>query len=99
MPPSHPRPEDLSTLAAAVSTTAGHTAEAADHLLDQMVTVGDHATQARVDDVVDAAADVLRELSAGARELTLALAASGSTSRRAEAPIDGVRSLHVEDVR
>lgn len=76
MPPSHPRPEDLATLRAALSATSEHAVTAGDDLLAAMVTVGDHTTQTAVDDLVDTAADVLREISAGCSELALSLAAS-----------------------
>ncbi len=73
MPPSHPRPEDLATLSAALSDTGDHCAAAGEDLLDHLVTVGDHTTQAALEEVVDGAVDVLRELSASSRELVLSL--------------------------
>lgn len=73
MPPSHPRPEDLAVLSSALSDTGDHCAAAGEELLDHLVTVGDHPTQVALEEAVDGAADVLRELSASARELVLAL--------------------------
>lgn len=78
MPPSHPRPEDLTALSAALSATGDHAAGADDEVLDHMVTVGDHTTQAAVEGVVDHAVDALRELSATCRELTLAIGPHGA---------------------
>ncbi len=77
--PSHPRPEDLTALAAALSATADHCTSDGDDLLDHLVTVGDHATQASLESLVDAAVDVLRELSAASRELALAVGAGAGT--------------------
>lgn len=73
MPPSHPRPDDLTALSAALSATAEHSVTAGEELLGHMVTVGDHATQVALEDVVDEAVDALRELSATCRELVLSL--------------------------
>lgn len=81
MPPSHPRPEDLTELSGALSTTSDHCVLASEELLDHMVTVGDHGTQAALEGVVDDAVDALRELSATCRELTLALGPLGATDR------------------
>lgn len=75
MPPSHPRPEDLAALGGVVSATAEHAATAGEQLLDHMVTVGDHSAQAVVDSLIDEAVDVLRELSASCREMSLSLCA------------------------
>lgn len=79
MLPSHPRPEDLVALAGVLSTSGEHAAGAGEDLLDHMVTVGDHATQSAVDDLVDAAVDALREWSASCRELSLVVNAGGSS--------------------
>ena len=45
MPPSHPRPEDLTALGTALSAAAESAATGGEALLDTMVSVGDHATQ------------------------------------------------------
>lgn len=86
MPPSHPRPEDLAALSTALSDTGDHCAEAGEEILDHMVTVGDHSTQAELEDVVDRAADVLRELSATCRELVLSLGPETHVERTASHP-------------
>ena len=85
MPPSHPRPETVSTLVDALSRTGEHCADDGEVLLDHLVTVGDHGTQAALESTVDAAVDVLRELSATHRELALALATDTSPTRRTAA--------------
>ncbi|MEK4241574.1 MULTISPECIES: hypothetical protein [unclassified Janibacter] len=86
MPPSHPRPEDLDALVDALSATGEHTAATGELLLDHLVTVGDHATQRALDGMVDDTVDSLREISAGCRELALAMgpraARSASSSAR-----------------
>lgn len=79
MPPSHPRPEDLTELSGTVSATADHCILASEELLDHMVTVGDHGTQAALECVVDDAVDALRELSATCRELALSFGPWGAT--------------------
>lgn len=88
MPPSHPRPEDLDALVDALSATGEHTAATGELLLDHLVTVGDHATQRVLDGMVDDTVDSLREISAGCRELALALgpraARSASSSVRSD---------------
>lgn len=85
--PSHPRPEDLTALAAALSATADHCTSDGDDLLDHLVTVGDHATQASLEALVDHAVDVLRELAATSRELALAVGAgAGASAGAAERP-------------
>lgn len=89
MPPSHPRPEDLTALSAALSGTGDRCAEAGEELLDHLVTVGDHTTQAALEEVVDGAVDALRELSASCRELVLTLGPK-TTAGRASTP-DGDR--------
>ncbi len=73
MPPSHPRPDDLTALSAALSATADHSVSAGEELLGHMVTVGDHPAQVALEGVVDDAVDALRELSATCRELVLLL--------------------------
>ncbi|WP_068322205.1 hypothetical protein N5P18_11905 [Janibacter terrae] len=88
MPPSHPRPEDLTALGAALSSLAGHAVSADEELLDHMVTVGDRTAQAAVDGLVDDAVDVLRELSSGCREVALSL---GSHARAAAPLAEGAR--------
>lgn len=85
MPPSHPRPADLSALATTLSDTGNHCAEVSEELLDHMVTVGDHTSQAALEAVVDGAVDTLRELSATCQELVLSLGPevhAGRTSDR-----------------
>lgn len=84
MPPSHPGPDDLTALTAALSATAEHSVTAGEELLEHMVTVGDHAAQAALEDVVDGAVDALRELSATCRELALSLRA-GTVPTRSDA--------------
>lgn len=86
MPPSHPRPADLTALSAALSGTGRHCAEAGEELLDHMVTVGDHASQAALEAVVDGAVDTLRELSATCKELVLALGPEAHPGRSAAHP-------------
>lgn len=90
MPPSHPRPEDLTALSASLSATADHAAGAGEEMLDHMVTVGDHATQTALEGVVDDAVDALRELSATCRELSLSIGPHGapdqSRTTRSSAP-------------
>lgn len=88
MPPSHPRPEDLTALGAAMSSTADDAAACGDQLLDHLVTVGDHASQIALDGFVDEAVDILRELSAGCRELALTL-----RSGAASAPVGDAADL------
>lgn len=80
---AHPGPEELAALAAEVSATTGHLAAADADLLGHAVILGDHTTQAAVDDMVDDALEALRELTVSCREVSLALAADGPTSRRA----------------
>ncbi|MCT2292520.1 hypothetical protein [Janibacter hoylei] len=80
MPPSHPRPEDLTALGTALSAAAESAATGGEALLDTMVSVGDHATQTAVDALVDAAIDTLRELSASCREISLAVSGHASPS-------------------
>lgn len=80
MPPSHPHPEAITALSGALSATGGHAAVAGEELLDHLVTVGDHATQAALEAVVDDAVDALRELSATCRELALALGPDGAAA-------------------
>lgn len=82
MPPSHPRPEAVATLVDALTATGDHCAADGEELLDHMATVGDHATQAALEETVDAAVDTLRELSATCRELSLALSADAAPARR-----------------
>lgn len=86
MPPSHPRPEDVTALSEALSATGDHCTTAGEELLDHMVTVGDHATQAALEGVVDDAVDALRELSATCRELTLSLGPLGAVEHTRAAP-------------
>lgn len=78
MPPSHPHPEAITALSGALSATGGHAAVAGEELLDHLVTVGDHTTQAALECVVDDAVDALRELSATCRELALSLGPDGT---------------------
>lgn len=99
MPPSHPRPEDLAALGTALSAAAEHTATASEHLLDHMVTVGDHATQAAVDGLIDASADALREISVSARELTLGLAAAAPIASGSAHHDEGIRAPRVRQLR
>lgn len=73
MPPSHPRPADLTVLHDALTATGEHCATDSELLLDHMVTVGDHGAQSALETVVDDAVDALRELSATCRELALGL--------------------------
>ncbi|NYF99148.1 hypothetical protein [Janibacter cremeus] len=82
MPPSHPRPEDAAALVDALTATGDHCAAEGEALIDHLVTVGDHATQAALETTIDAAVDVLRELSATCRELSLALSADAAPARR-----------------
>lgn len=91
MPPSHPRPEDLTALSAALSDTGDHCAEAGEELLDHLVTVGDHTTQAALEEVVDGAVDTLRELSATCRELVLSLGSEAAAGRMSAPDPDRVR--------
>ena len=83
MPPSHPRPEAITALSQALSATGDHAATAGEDLLDHLATVGDHATQAALETMVDDAVDALRELSATCRELALSLGAAASAPRSA----------------
>ena len=85
MPPSHPRPEDLTTLVDVLATTADHCASDGEDLLDHMVSVGDHATQACLEALIDDAVDVLREITATCRELAFAVGA-GSSPTLAQSP-------------
>ncbi len=94
MPPSHPRPEDVATLVDALTTTGEHCADDGDELLDHMVTVGDHATQAALETMIDAAVDALRELSASCRELSLSLSADTASTRPMSRD-----AIHVRDPR
>ncbi|MGO1167111.1 MAG: hypothetical protein ACTMHL_10895 [Janibacter sp.] len=94
MPPSHPRPEDLTALSAALSATGDDCSVADEELLDHMVTVGDHATQAALEGVVDDAVDALRELSATCRELTLALGPLGAAESPRTAPATATAREH-----
>lgn len=92
MPPSSPRPEDLTALGEALSTTGDHAAEEGEELLDHLATVGDHGTQAALEGLVDDAVDALRELSATCRELTLSLGAPSAPGPARSVPTDdGVR--------
>lgn len=83
MPPSHPRPEDVTALVDALTVTGDHCVASGDELLDRMVTVGDHDTQLALESAVDSAVDVMRELSATCRELALAVSADAAPARRA----------------
>lgn len=94
MPPSHPRPEDAATLVDALTATGDHCAADGEELIDHMVTVGDHATQAALETTIDAAVDVLRELSATCRELSLALSADAAPAHRTSRD-----STHVQEPR
>lgn len=87
MPPSHPRPEDLAALGAALSSLAGHAVTADDELLDHMVTIGDRTAQSAVDGLVDDTVDVLRELVLGCREVALSLGAHEGAAAPAEARV------------
>ncbi|WP_338748256.1 hypothetical protein [Janibacter alittae] len=82
MPPSHPRPQDAATLVDALTATGDHCAADGEELIDHMVTVGDHTTQTALETTIDAAVDVLRELSATCRELALALSADAAPAHR-----------------
>lgn len=99
MPPSHPRPEDLAALGADLSATAGHAAESGEQLLDEMVTIGDHATQRAVDDLVDDAVDALRELAATCREIALTVSAGASPSPGSASTHDAVLPPRARSVR
>lgn len=99
MPPSHPRPEDLAALGGVVSATAEHAATAGEQLLDHMVTVGDHSAQAVVDSLIDEAVDVLRELSASCRELSLSLNALAGPVTRTDARDEHQQSARTKEVR
>lgn len=81
MPPSLPRTEDVLALSEALARTGEHAESAGEEILDHLVTVGDHATQAALEGLVDTSVDSLRELSATCRELTLSLAAGPGTGR------------------
>lgn len=74
MPPSHPRPEDLTALGAALSLLAQDLTQAGEDLLGQLVVLGDRGAQGAVDGMVDDAVDALRELAVTAREASLSLA-------------------------
>lgn len=92
MPPSHPRPEDLTALGEALSATGDHAAAEGENLLDHLVTVGDHGAQTALEEVVDAAVDALRELSATCRELSLSLDTQPAHGPGRSVPADdGVR--------
>lgn len=91
MPPSHPRPDAVAALVDALTATGDHCVANGDELLDHMVTVGDHATQAALETTVDTAVDVLRELTATCRELSLALSADASPARHTRADATRVR--------
>lgn len=95
MPPSHPRPEDLAALWSAMSSTAEHAATAGEQLLDHMVTVGDHTTQSAVDGAVDAAVDVLREISTSCRESALGVGAALPRSAGTRQAEDTIRAPRV----
>lgn len=82
-----------------MSTTAEDATAAGETLLGHMVTVGDRATQGAVDDLVDDAVDMLRELSASCRELALSLAAGSATSAATTVTEGSVRSPHAREAR
>ncbi|KRE37703.1 hypothetical protein ASG73_08630 [Janibacter sp. Soil728] len=79
-----------------MSAVAEHTAALGEHLLDHMVTVGDHTAQAALDGTIDAAIDTLREICASGREIALGLAAVGPLS---SGTIQPDTSLHAPRVR
>jgi hypothetical protein len=99
MPPTHPRPEDLDELGAAMSAVAAHAAAVGEHLLDHMVTVGDHTAQSAVDGTIDAAIDTLREIGASSREIALGLAALGPLATGTTRADESVHAPRVRPLR
>jgi hypothetical protein len=73
MPPAPVGPDRLAALGAALAPVRDCARAAAAEVLEHYPEVGDRETQAAVDDLVDQAADLLREIDAGAGELAARL--------------------------
>jgi hypothetical protein len=73
MPPAPVGPDRLAALGAALAPLRDCARAAAEEVLEHYPEVGDRETQAALDDLVDQAADLLREIDAGAGELAARL--------------------------
>jgi hypothetical protein len=88
MPPAQLDPERLLALGAALAPLRESALAGADEVLGHYPEVGDRETQSALEDYLDQAADLLREIDASATDLAdrlRAAAASGSAVERAVA--------------
>jgi t-SNARE complex subunit (syntaxin) len=73
MPPAPVGPDRLAALGAALTPVRDRARAAAEEVLEHYPEVGDRETQAALDDFVDQAADLLREIDAASDELVTRL--------------------------